>query len=84
MILTRRGEMARKGLLPAGCAEIAIDSDAYRAAVAMDADLTRPPSLPEGTVALALLHIRDHRATEGRDAQPGQPDGDELFLCRGC
>lgn len=51
VILTRRGEMAREGLLPAGCAEIAIDSDAYRAAVAMDADLARPPSLAEDAVA---------------------------------
>lgn len=51
VILTRSGEMAGTGLLPGGCAEIAIDSDSYRAAVAAGADLTPPPSLPADAVA---------------------------------
>lgn len=51
VVLTRSGEMATDGLLPEGCTEIAIDSDAYREAVRPDADLTRPPSLPADAVA---------------------------------
>lgn len=51
IILTRAGEMADKGLLPQGCTEIIIDSDDYRGAVAADAALKQPPSLPADAVA---------------------------------
>lgn len=50
VILTRSGQMAGTGLLPGTCAEIAIESEAYREAVAGGA-LTRPLSLPAGAVA---------------------------------
>ena len=51
LVLTRAAEMGAAGLLPAGCAEIAIDSGLYRQAAAATDDLSAPPSLDAGAVA---------------------------------